>query len=84
MAKNTSILLGDHFDKFIGQQMATGRYSSASEVIRAALRVFEEEETKKQSLIADLKEGERSGFVSGFDRKDFISNMHDKHLKNGL
>ena len=44
MAKNTSILLGDYFDDFIREQITTGRYSSASEVVRAALRMFEEEE----------------------------------------
>ena len=73
--------MGDYFDKFIGQQIATGQYSSASEVIRAALRVFEEEETKKV-LIGELKEGERSGFILGFDREVFMKNIHDKHLKN--
>ena len=40
MAKNTSILLGDYFDKFINSQVHSGRYSSASEVIRAALRTM--------------------------------------------
>lgn len=42
MAKNTSITLGDHFDGFIAQQLADGRYASASEVVRAALRQFED------------------------------------------
>jgi len=46
MAKNTSILLGDYFDNFINAQLKTGKYASASEVIRAALRMFEKEETK--------------------------------------
>ena len=40
MAKNTSILLGDYFDNFINQQLKTGKFSSASEVVRAALRMF--------------------------------------------
>ena len=47
MAKNTSILLGDHYNKFIDDQINTGRFSSASEVIRTALRFFEEEENQK-------------------------------------
>ena len=51
MAKNTSILLGDYFDNFINGQVKTGKFSSASEVVRAALRLFEQEETKKNSLI---------------------------------
>ena len=45
MSKNTSILLGDYFDKFINSQLNTGKYSSASEVVRAALRLFELEES---------------------------------------
>ena len=51
MAKNTSILLGDYFDNFINNQVKSGRFSSASEVVRAALRMFEQEETKKTELI---------------------------------
>ena len=49
MAKNTSILLGDYFDKFIHQQVQSGKFSSASEVVRAALRVFEFEEAKNRT-----------------------------------
>ncbi|MCY1517280.1 putative addiction module antidote protein [compost metagenome] len=49
MAKNTSILLGDYFDRFITKQIQTGKYSSASEVVRAALRMFEHSEIKKLS-----------------------------------
>lgn len=48
MAKNTSILLGDYFDNFTTQQIKTGKYSSASEVVRVALRMFEHEESKKK------------------------------------
>jgi antitoxin ParD1/3/4 len=46
MAKNTSMLLGDHFEQFIEEQIATGRFSSASEVIRTALRLMEAEKLK--------------------------------------
>jgi len=48
MAKNTSILLGDYFDKFISNQIQSGRFSSASEVVRTALRLFEQEENLKK------------------------------------
>jgi antitoxin ParD1/3/4 len=84
MAKNTSILLGDYFENFITTQIQSGRYSSASEVVRAALRLFEQEETQKKELIKELKKGEQSGFVQKFDRKKFISNLHGKHVKNAL
>jgi antitoxin ParD1/3/4 len=81
MAKNTSILLGDYFDNFINEQVKTGRFSSTSEVIRAALRMFEQEESKKNRLIAELKKGEKSGFVENFDRKLFLENMNKKYAK---
>ena len=48
MARNTSILLGDHFEEFILSEIASGKYSSASEVIRTALRLLEQEEEKKK------------------------------------
>ncbi|HHJ40312.1 MAG: antitoxin [Methylothermaceae bacteria B42] len=61
MSKNTSITLGPHFEDFINRQLKTGRFSSASEVIRAALRLLEEEETKLATLRKLLEEGEQSG-----------------------
>ncbi len=80
MAKNTSILLGDYFDNFINQQIKSGKFSSASEVVRAALRLFEYEQSKKYELIKELKKGEKSGFVKDFDRDTFLKNIHEKHL----
>ena len=50
MARNTSILLGDHFEEFISVEVSSGRYNSASEVIRTALRLLETEEEKKKHL----------------------------------
>lgn len=47
MGKNTSMLLGEHFEKFIQDQVNSGRFSSASEVVRTALRLMEAEEVKK-------------------------------------
>ncbi len=82
MAKNTSILLGDYFDDFINQQLKSGRFSSASEVVRAALRMFEQEESKKAALIKELKKGEKSGFVKDFNRDTFLKDLHNKHLTN--
>lgn len=79
MAKNTSILLGDYFDEFIKKQVKTGKFSSASEVVRAALRLFEYEETKKEELIKELRKGEKSGFVQDFDPEAFLDKMHRKY-----
>lgn len=80
MAKNTSILLGEYFDNFISKQVKTGKYTSASEVVRAALRKFEYEETKKEELLDALKKGEKSGFVTKFNRESFLDNLHKKQV----
>lgn len=82
MAKNTSILLGDYFDSFINKQVQTGKFSSVSEVVRAALRMFEHSEAKKAELVKELKKGEKSGFVKNFDKKDFLEALHQKHSDN--
>ena len=83
MSKNTSILLGDHFEAFVARQVKSGKYTSVSEVIRAALRLFEIEETKKEGLIRALKEGERSGFMDDFDADAFLKGLHRKHARKG-
>ena len=80
MAKNTSILLGNYFENFINQKIKSGQFTSASEVVRAALRMFEHEETKKDELIKELKKGEKSGFISDFDRNKFLTNIHEKYM----
>ncbi len=63
MSKNTSITLGEHFDSFIAEQLKSGRYASTSEVVRAGLRLLEEEETRLVTLRQMLEEGENSELI---------------------
>jgi antitoxin ParD1/3/4 len=72
MTKNTSISLGDHFSNFVDRQLAQGRYGSASEVVRASLRLPEEHEIKLAALRAALIEGEQSGPSEPFDFDRFL------------
>ena len=80
MAKNTSILLGEHFEKFISQEVSSGKYSSASEVVRTALSILESEEERKSALIKALVRGEKSKRVENFDPKVHLANLHKKYL----
>ena len=73
MSKNTSFSLGDHFTTFIENQVEHGRYGSASDVVRAGLRLLEEQETKLAALCAALIEGEESGPSTPFDFDAFIA-----------
>ena len=75
MTKNTSISLGNYFDNFIQSRISAGRYKNASEVVRAGLRLLEEE----NRMIA-LKEAINAGIDSGI-AKDFNPDMHLKKLK---
>ncbi len=74
MAKNTSITLGEHFDGFITGQVKSGRFGSASEVVRAGLRLLENTETKLETLRHMLKEGEQSG-IADYDYDEFIAEL---------
>ncbi len=77
--KNTSISLGEHFTNFIDIQVQTGRYGSASEVIRAGLRLLEEHDLKVKSLQNALLAGEESGEPTLFDGEVFLSRMRVRH-----
>ena len=78
MAKNTSILLGEHFEEFIANEISSGRYSSASEVVRTALRLLEADELKKKQLNKALASGEKSGFVRNFDPQSHLKTLNKK------
>lgn len=71
MPKNTSMSLGDHFASFIDTQVQAGRYGSASDVVRAGLRLLEEHEGKVKALQDALVKGEQSGKPQPFDFNEF-------------
>lgn len=77
MSRNTSFSLGEHFIRFVEAQVETGRYSSASDVLRAGLRLLEEQEAKLATLRAALIEGEESGPPTPFDVEAFLRSMRD-------
>jgi len=80
MAKNTSITLGDHFDGFITGQVKSGRFGSASEVIRTALRLLENTEARLETLRKMLNEGEQSGIVD-YDYDAFMDELGNENNK---
>lgn len=80
MGRNTSILLGDHFEEFISAKISSGKYNSASEVIRTALRLLEAEESKIKDLNKALSQGEKSGVTKNFDPKANLKKLHKKYL----
>ena len=78
MAKNTSISLSDQLSGFVERQVAQGRFGSASEVVRAGLRLLEEHETRLETLRSALTEGERSGLPEAFDFDQFLRERRDR------
>ena len=75
MTRNTSIALSDHFAEFLTEQVASGRYGSASEVVRAGLRLLEEREAALADLRAEIAKGEASGVAEGFDVDDWFDKV---------
>lgn len=75
MAKNTSVSLGEHFEQIIEKSIESGRYSSASEVIREGLRLVDEREQKINMLREAIEAGERSGYVKNFDPVEHLEKL---------
>ena len=79
LAKNTSITIGEHFDKFITSQIKSGRFSSASEVVREGLRALEDRETRLMLMRRELAQGEQQAlngeFIQGFSYESLIAKL---------
>ena len=83
MQKNTSVSLGHYFEGFVESKITEGRYKNASEVIRAGLRLLEEEEHKMLSLKNAIQEGVKSGIAIDFNPKKHLKALKAKKQVNG-
>lgn len=81
--KNTSISLGDYFDQFVISQVSAGRYKNVSEVIRAGLRLLEDEESKVIALRNAIQQGIDSGIAHDFNPQKNLENLKARRTQNG-
>ncbi len=82
MGRNTSVSLGDYFENFVDSRISAGRFKNISEVIRAGLRLLEEEENKIILLKKAINEGVESGIAKKFDSKKHLESLKAKK-RNG-
>ena len=83
MGRNTSVSLGDYFENFVDNRISEGRYKNASEVIRAGLRLLEEEENRIRILKNAIQEGIESGISKNFNPKNHLKQLKANKKKNG-
>lgn len=83
MGRNTSVSLGDYFEDFVENKIIKGRYKNASEVIRAGLRLLEEEENKVSILKESIQEGIDSGLDHDFNHKKHLAALKAQKQTNG-
>lgn len=79
--RTTSVALGNYFENFVKSKISQGRYNNASEVIRAGLRLLEENENKLESLRSAIQEGIDSGIAYDFEPNEFLSKLKQS-IKN--
>ena len=73
--RTTSVALGTYFEDFIKSKISQGRFNNASEVIRAALRLLEENEQQVAQLSAAINKGLESGIAENFEPRSFLNNL---------
>ncbi|MDO4164460.1 MAG: type II toxin-antitoxin system ParD family antitoxin [Bacteroides sp.] len=73
--ETTSVTLGTHFEEFIKTKISQGRYHNASEVIRAGLRLLEEDENHVLALRNAIEEGRNSGIALDFDPEQHLQSL---------
>ncbi|TRX40833.1 type II toxin-antitoxin system ParD family antitoxin [Flavobacterium restrictum] len=78
MGRNTSVSLGDYFENFVDGRISEGRFKNASEVIRAGLRMLEEEENKITALKKAISDGIESGIAENFNPKQHLESLKAK------
>lgn len=83
MSRNTSISIGEYFDSFIQNKISEGRFKNASEVVRAGLRLLEEEENRIIALRAAIREGIESGIAEDFNPETHLEELKAKKRLNG-
>ncbi|HWB26075.1 MAG TPA: type II toxin-antitoxin system ParD family antitoxin [Chitinophagaceae bacterium] len=83
MARNTSVSLGDHFEGFVDNKISEGQFKNASEVIRAGLRLLEEEENIAKSLRSAVEAGIESGMAGDFNPQKHLEKLKAGKLKHG-
>ena len=83
MQQNTSVSLGNYFEDFVDSKISEGRYKNASEVIRAGLRLLEEEENRTKVLKKTIQEGIDSGTVENFNPRKHLQHLKASKKKNG-
>ncbi|HEY7549287.1 MAG TPA: type II toxin-antitoxin system ParD family antitoxin [Hyphomicrobiaceae bacterium] len=76
MPKDTTLQLETYFLAFIEEMVASGRFSSPSQVVHAGLRLLEQSESRGKALRAAIQEGEDSGYIEDFDFDEFLAEMH--------
>lgn len=76
--KTTSVVLGTYFENFVRTKVEQGRYNNASEVIRAGLRLLEENESHLQELKMAIADGMNSGLAMDFNPQEHLKSLKEK------